>query len=56
MELHEADVKAIDQRRITEIDRKVQEWLALRGALGALVARCHGDERPDCPILDDLAR
>jgi Cu(I)-responsive transcriptional regulator len=51
-----ADVKAVAERRIAEIDRKVQELRALRGALGTLVERCHGDARPDCPILDDLAR
>jgi Cu(I)-responsive transcriptional regulator len=51
-----ADVKAIAERRIAEIDRKVAELLSLRSALGTLVERCHGDARPDCPILDDLAR
>jgi Cu(I)-responsive transcriptional regulator len=51
-----ADVKAIAERRIAEIDRKVQELRSLRGALGTLVERCHGDARPGCPILDDLAR
>jgi Cu(I)-responsive transcriptional regulator len=51
-----ADVKAVAERRIAEIDRKVQELRALRGALGTLVERCRGDARPDCPILDDLAR
>lgn len=49
------DVKAIAQRRIDEIDRKIVELRALRDTLGCLVERCHGDERPDCPILDDLA-
>jgi Cu(I)-responsive transcriptional regulator len=51
-----ADVKAMAERRVAEIDRKVRELLALRGALGHLIERCHGDDRPDCPILDDLAR
>jgi Cu(I)-responsive transcriptional regulator len=51
-----ADVKAIAERRITDIDRKIRELLALRGTLGQLVEHCHGDDRPDCPILDDLAR
>lgn len=51
-----ADVRTIAERRVAEIDRKVRELLALRGALGQLVERCHGDDRPDCPILDDLAR
>lgn len=51
-----ADVKAMAQRRVDEIDRKILELQALRTTLGSLVERCHGDERPDCPILDDLAR
>jgi MerR family copper efflux transcriptional regulator len=51
-----ADVKAMAQRRVDEIDRKIAELQALRSTLGTLVERCHGDERPDCPILDDLGR
>jgi MerR family copper efflux transcriptional regulator len=51
-----ADVKAVAQHRVDEIDRKIRELRALRATLGSLVVRCHGDERPDCPILDDLAR
>jgi MerR family copper efflux transcriptional regulator len=51
-----ADVKAVAQHRVDEIDRKIRELRALRATLGSLVERCHGDERPDCPILDDLAR
>lgn len=51
-----ADVKAIAQRRIAEIEGKIRELEALRDTLGHLVERCHGDERPDCPILDDLSR
>jgi len=51
-----ADVKAIARHRIEEIEAKILELKALRDTLGHLVERCHGDERPDCPILDDLAR
>lgn len=51
-----ADVKSVAQHRVDEIDRKIRELRALRMTLGRLVERCHGDERPDCPILDDLAR
>jgi len=50
-----ADVKAMAQRRVEEIDRKILELQALRDTLGSLVERCHGDDRPDCPILDDLS-
>ncbi len=50
-----ADVKSVAERRLGEIDRKIAELASLRQALGELVERCHGDERPDCPILDELA-
>lgn len=50
-----ADVKALAQDHLDRIDRKITELAGLRRALGQLVARCHGDDRPDCPILDDLA-
>lgn len=50
-----ADVKALAQSRIEEIGRKIEELSAMRATLEALVARCHGDTRPDCPILEDLA-
>ncbi len=49
-----ADVKAIASRKINEIDRKLAELSQLRSILGGLVERCHGDDRPDCPILDNL--
>ncbi len=49
------DVKALAQERIGEIDRKIRELKALRASLAHLVEACHGDERPDCPILDGLA-
>ena len=50
-----ADVKAVAEAHLRRIDRKIADLEGLRGTLGHLVARCHGDERPDCPILDDLA-
>ena len=50
-----AEVKSVALRRIGDIDRKVAELEAMRTALAELAERCHGDERPDCPILDDLA-
>ena len=49
------DVKRLTEERIRQIDRKIQELKALRATLGHLVAACHGDDRPDCPILDGLA-
>lgn len=50
-----ADVKALAQTRIADIDRKIAELQAMRAALQHLAERCHGDDRPDCPILEDLA-
>lgn len=50
-----ADVKALAQSRIEEIGRKIDELASMRATLEGLVSRCHGDERPDCPILEDLA-
>ena len=40
---------------VAEIDRKIAELHTMRDALTHLIERCHGDDRPDCPILDDLA-
>ncbi len=50
-----ADVKAIAQEKLTEIDRKIEELTGLRQMLGHLVECCHGDDRPDCPIIDGLS-
>lgn len=51
-----ADVKAIATQHLKEIDQKLAELAAMRETLGALVASCAGDQRPDCPILSDLSR
>ena len=50
-----ADVKAIGLAKIEEVDRKLAELQSLRSTLTNLVGCCHGDDRPDCPIMDDLA-
>ncbi|MCA0399721.1 MAG: Cu(I)-responsive transcriptional regulator [Proteobacteria bacterium] len=50
-----ADVKAIAQEKIAALEIKIAELEAMRKALQHLAAHCHGDLRPDCPILDDLA-
>ena len=47
-----ADVKAIASAKLVEIDRKLA---ALRSMLSHLVSHCHGDDRPDCPIMDELS-
>lgn len=50
-----ADVRAIAEAHLDEIDRKIRELKGMRQTLAHLVHACHGDARPDCPILDDLA-
>ena len=49
-----ADVKALALARAAELKRKALELDAMRRTLERLAAECHGDERPDCPILHDL--
>lgn len=51
-----ADVKAIALARIADIDRKIEELHEMRTTLAHLADRCHGDDRPDCPILEELAQ
>ncbi|MHA7774569.1 Cu(I)-responsive transcriptional regulator [Roseibium sp. M-1] len=50
-----ADVKALTRSKIREVDRKIAELQSLKRVLSDLVKACHGDGRPDCPIIDDLA-
>ena len=50
-----ADVKAIAEGKLVEVDRKITALVGLRKTLQHLVHNCHGDERPECPILDELA-
>lgn len=50
-----ADVKSIALSKITEIDRKIEELKSLRHTLSELAHHCHGNDKPDCPILDGLA-
>ena len=48
-------VKALAQAHLRELDAKLGELRAMRGALEHLVECCMGDERPDCPIIEGLA-
>ncbi len=50
-----AEVKAMAREHVAQVDAKIAELRAMRRTLGELIDKCHGDERPDCPILDDLA-
>jgi Cu(I)-responsive transcriptional regulator len=49
-----ADVKALALARAAELKRKVNELNEMRRSLEHLANRCHGDDRPECPILGDL--
>lgn len=50
-----AEVKALARRRLGHIDRKIAELADMRATLLHLMEHCHGDERPECPILQGLA-
>lgn len=47
-------VKALAEAHVAEIDMKLAELQGMRATLAHLVHCCHGDERPDCPIIDTL--
>lgn len=49
-----ADVKRIASKRLEEIRDKQRELQRLHDELAYLVQSCHGDDRPDCPIIDYL--
>jgi len=49
------DVRAMAEQHIAELDEKIANLQAMRRTLEKLATQCHGDERPDCPILDDLS-
>ena len=49
------DVREIARSHVTAIEEKVRELQSMRATLQKLVNSCHGDHRPDCPILDDIA-
>ena len=50
-----ADVKALAHQHIVELNQKIEELASLRETLQELVEHCQGNDRPDCPILKDLA-
>jgi MerR family copper efflux transcriptional regulator len=50
-----AAVKDIALKHIDELTRKIAELQAMKRSLLHLAEACHGDDRPDCPILDDLS-
>lgn len=50
-----ASVRRIAQHHADELAQRIDAMQAMRRTLEHLIHCCHGDDRPDCPILDDLA-
>ena len=48
-------VQRIAQKHSDELAQRIAALQAMQRTLSQLIQRCHGDNRPDCPILDDLA-
>ncbi len=51
-----ADVKAMALVHVKEMEQKVDELQSMIKTLKHLARNCHGDQRPDCPIIDGLAQ
>lgn len=49
------DVKRLAQAHADELEVRIRELQSMQRVLRDLAQRCHGDDRPDCPVLDDLA-
>ncbi len=50
-----AVVKGVALKHIEDVEKRISELESIRDTLKHLTESCHGDERPDCPILDGLA-
>jgi MerR family copper efflux transcriptional regulator len=50
-----AEVRRVAQAHISALETRIEELQSMRRTLETLVHNCHGDSRPECPILDDLA-
>jgi MerR family copper efflux transcriptional regulator len=49
------EVRRIAEAHVGDLEARIVEMQAMAKTLRELVRACHGDDRPDCPILDDLA-
>ncbi len=49
------DVRRIAEEHVRDLEARIAEMQAMAETLRELVHACHGDDRPECPILDDLA-
>jgi MerR family copper efflux transcriptional regulator len=50
------DVKRIALAHVADLERRMNEMAEMKRTLEHLAHCCHGDERPDCPILDELGQ
>jgi Cu(I)-responsive transcriptional regulator len=50
-----SEVKALALSHVADLERKIAELEAMKGTLKTLAKKCHGDSRPDCPILEELS-
>lgn len=51
-----SDVKAVALEHIAELERKVAAIQDMTRTLKHLASHCHGDDRPDCPIIEEIAK
>ncbi|TGK01259.1 Cu(I)-responsive transcriptional regulator [Leptospira langatensis] len=51
-----AQVKSLASSHVKELEMKISELQAMRNTLLHLVKHCHGDHRPECPILEELEK
>ena len=51
-----AEVKRIALEHVAELERKMRELAEMSETLRHLAKNCHGDHRPDCPIINELAQ
>ncbi|MEQ9143072.1 MAG: Cu(I)-responsive transcriptional regulator [Parvibaculaceae bacterium] len=50
-----ADVKSLALSHVEEVDRKIEELQSIRRTLSTLAEKCQGNDRPDCPIIEELS-
>lgn len=50
-----AEVKRIAEDHVADIERRIRELQGMANTLRHLASHCHGDHRPDCPILEDIS-
>ena len=48
------DVRRVAEAHLADLDARISDMQAMAGVLRNLVADCHGDARPECPILEGL--